>query len=400
MSTNAKTPLWKWPWKIVSWPVRAPLRRFGPVKGAMVFAGGFCGVLLLWNLVLAPTLMGFMFAHMPRPVVPVTVAEVKTVSWMPGLEAVGTSKAFQGADMAAEADGVIAAINVTAQSRVTAGQSLIQVDDAVEQADLIAALANVRLQETALARTSALTKKGVSAQAQLDDARNQLDVARSQLARLQALIDQKSVKARFDGVAGIPRVDVGQYVTKGTVLITLQDLDRVYVDFTIPEQSAGQLALDQTVRFGATRERLDYRGKIIGIDPKVDPQTRLVSVRAEIADAKGRILPGQFLQLRVDLPVEANVMALPATAVVPSLYGDYVYVVQAPEGDKDAKTRVVAQQIIKTGRRNGALVEIRDGLKPGQLVVASGQNAMQNGASVNVVSTVDPGKLADNGAPR
>jgi len=215
---------------------------------------------------------------------------------------------------------------------------------------------------------------------------------------LQALIDQKSVKARFDGTAGIPRVDVGQYVTKGTVLITLQDLDRIYVDFTIPEQSAGLIALDQTVRFGATKDTLDYQGKIIGIDPKVDPQTRLVSVRTEITEAQGRIRPGQFLQVRIDLPAEPNVLALPMTAVVPSLYGDYVYVVQAPDGAaKDAKARVVRQAMVKIGRRNGALIEIRDGLTPGQLVVASGQNAVQNGMGVDVTSMVDPSKLAENG---
>ena len=409
MGWNAITALVGGLWRIISWPFRKLLRlvgglfrRFGPVKGAMALLAGLCGVLLLWNIVIAPAMMGMMSAHMPRPVISVSAAEAKAVTWTPGLEAVGTAKAFHGADLAAEADGVITAIDVVPESRVAAGQRLIQIDDAVEQADLLAMQANVKMQESARARVSALARKGVSAQAQLDDANNQLDVAKSQLARIEAVIDQKATNAPFEGTAGIPRVDVGQYVTKGTVLITLQDLERVFVDFTIPEQSAGLLSLGQTVRFGATKDTLDYQGHIIGIDPKVDPQTRLIAVRAEIADAKSRILPGQFLQLRIDLPAEANVVALPTTAVVPSLYGDYVYLVLPPEGDQakaaTGKTRIVRQAIVKTGRRTGQLVEIREGLSPGQWVVASGQNAVQNGATVEVKDTVDPGKLADGGA--
>ena len=386
-------------WRFVTWPIRA-FFRLGPVKGAMALLATLCAVLLLWNLVIAPQLIKVMLAHMPRPVMPVTVAEAKTITWVPGLEAVGTAKAFNGADLAAEADGVITAIDVKPQDKVTQGQRLIQIDDAVEEADLLAMRANVKLQESALGRVAQLTSKGVNAQSQLDDARNRLDVAKSQQARIEAVIAQKSTKALFDGTAGIPRVNVGQYVTKGTVLITLQDLDRVYVDFTIPEQSVSQVTLGQTVRLGTTKDALDYEGHIIGIDPKVDPDTRLIAVRAEIDNANGRILPGQFLQLRIDLPSEARVLALPMTAVVPSLYGDYVYLAVPPEGDKDAASdiRVVRQTIVTVGRRSGKLVEIKDGLAPGQLVVATGQNAVQSGAKVKIVEHVDPAKLADGGA--
>jgi membrane fusion protein (multidrug efflux system) len=374
-------------------------RRYGPVKGAMALLAGLCVVLLVWNLFVAPVLMSVMLSHMPRPVMPVTTAEAKPITWVPGITAVGTVKAFQGADVASELDGVVTAIDAVPGAHVAAGDRLVQIDDSVEQADFIAMQANIKLQETALARAAILTKKGVNAQATLDDARNQLDVAKSGLARNQALLDQKRVRARFDGVAGIPRVTVGQYVTKGTVLITLQDIDRVYVDFTVPEQSLGDLVLGQIVHFGKTANALDYQGRIIGLDPKVDPDTRLIAVRAEIGDAKGRILPGQFLQLRIDLPAQPNVLALPATAVVPSLYGDYVYVaLPLGEGkDADKTLRVVRQTIVTVGRRNGNLVEITGGLTPGQFVIATGQNAVQNGATVKVVEQLDPAKLAARG---
>lgn len=402
MSANAIAAPLKWLGRVVSWPLRALVRmfrRYGPVKGAMALLAGLCVVLLVWNLFVAPVLMSVMLSHMPRPVMPVTTAEAKPITWVPGITAVGTVKAFQGADVASELDGVVTAIDAVPGAHVAAGDRLVQIDDSVEQADFIAMQANIKLQETALARAAILTKKGVNAQATLDDARNQLDVAKSGLARNQALLDQKRVRARFDGVAGIPRVTVGQYVTKGTVLITLQDIDRVYVDFTVPEQSLGDLVLGQIVHFGKTANALDYQGRIIGLDPKVDPDTRLIAVRAEIGDAKGRILPGQFLQLRIDLPAQPNVLALPATAVVPSLYGDYVYVaLPLGEGkDADKTLRVVRQTIVTVGRRNGNLVEITGGLTPGQFVIATGQNAVQNGATVKVVEQLDPAKLAARG---
>src|SRR5690606_37873048 len=197
------------------------------------------------------------------------------------------------------------------------------------------------------------------------------------------LLRQKTLRAPFSGTIGIPRVDVGQYLTPGTIVATLQDLDTLRADFSIPEQRLSELRIGQPVRFGVTSDQLPFNGKIIGIDPKVDASGRLVAVRAEIDNPDGKLTPGQFVQVQVGLPVQEGVITLPQTAVVTSLYGDYVYVVRpaaaeddAPAADSTAEATaaetpaeaaeqpslVLAQVFVQLGRRAAGRVEIRDGL--------------------------------------
>ena len=324
---------------------------------------------------------------------------VQLGAWHPGIEAVGTARAAQGADVAVEAAGVVKAIKFNPNDRAKSGQLLVQIDDAVERADLVAAEANARLYTSQLARAQALRGKGFVSQAGIDAVQAQLAVANSARQRANAVIDQKSIEARFDGTLGIARVDVGQYVTVGIVVVTLQDLDRMKVDFTIPEQSAAALKLGQPARFGAEKSNLSYTGRIVGVDPKTDPASRLIAVQAEVANANGQIRPGQFLAVRVDLPVEANVIALPQTAVMTSLYGDYVFVIgpadpppqqepargTAVAAPKGGLAPLVAKQIFVTlGRRDGRRIEIVKGLKTGDKVVSAGQNRLQNGAAVTI----------------
>jgi membrane fusion protein (multidrug efflux system) len=301
----------------------------------------------------------------------------------------------------------VKAINFQANDQATEGQVLVQIDDAVERADLIAAEANIKLYENQLSRQAALRKRGVSAQAAYDDAKAQLDVATSTFERLKAILDQKAIKAPFDGVLGIPRVDVGQYVQPGTVVVTFQDLSRIRVDFTIPERSASLIHAGQSVHFTEGADAPEFVGAITGIDPKVDPQTRLVDMQAELDNPEGRVLPGQFLRVRIDLPEQSGVIALPQTAVISSLYGDYVYVVEAPQGEdaEDAQKAaartphgqmpsVVRQVYVTVGARDNGMVKIDKGLTAGQKVVTAGQNKLQNGALVLIDNTIDPARIA------
>jgi membrane fusion protein (multidrug efflux system) len=181
-----------------------------------------------------------------------------------------------------------------------------------------------------LARAQTLSQRGVSSEASLETAQTALAASESSLARIQATIDLKAIEAPFAGTIGIPRIDVGQYVQPGTVIATLQQLSTMRVDFTVPEQRIGDVRVGQEASFGLTESEFPYTGRIVGVDPKVDPQTRLVSVRAEVENSRGELRPGQFVRVRVALPTVANVIALPQTSVVTSLYGDYVYVVEPP----------------------------------------------------------------------
>lgn len=355
------------------------------------------------------------FATMKAPPATVSTTIVKPVAWTPGIEAIGTVSAVRGVDLTVETAGIVKAISFHANEKVEAGSVLLQLDDAVERADLEAAKAQAALDQTALKRAEELQKRGVGSDVTLDTARATATASAAQVAKLQAVLDQKQLTAPFRGTVGIPRIDLGQYVTPGTAIVTLQDLETMRVDFTVPEQQLRQLRIDQTVKLGFNEGDLPFTGKIKGIDPKIDPASRLVSARAEVANPDGKLTPGQFVQVRVELPEEKGILALPQTALTTSLYGDYVFVVRPAKAEPAAKPAepakteekpaeakpaesgqkpdlVLAQVFVKPGRHNAGLVEILSGVAVGDEVVTAGQNRLFNGMSVVVDNTIDPTK--------
>lgn len=385
---------------------------------AIIFLVLVCGGIVGFNLFRAQMMAEF-FANMQPPPVTVSTMTAEQVRWTPGIDAVGTVYARQGVNVAAQASGEVEVIGFKANDKVEAGAVLVNIDSKVEQAELIAARAAVNRDQQALERARQLTTRGVSSTSTLEEAQAQLDTSRSTLERLQAVLEQKEIRAPFAGTIGIPRIDVGEYITPGTVIATLQDLDRMKVDFTVPEQQFARISIGQPVAFGVSPEDLPYQGEITGIDPKIDPASRLVSVQAEVANQDGALRPGQFINVRVNLPVEDNVLALPQTAVVTSLYGSYVYVVaeeepkpaetsdasgagagaaQAQTAPANAGPKLVARQVfVQVGRRNANQIEITGGLEAGAKVVTAGQNRLSSGSPVTIDNTIDPTKA---GAPR
>jgi len=400
------------------------------------------------------------FATMKPPAATVSTTIAKPSSWTPGVEAIGTVRAVRGVDLTVETTGIVKDILFHANQKVAANAVLLQLDDAVERADLDAQKAQAALDQTSLTRAIELTRRGVGSDSTLDTARAAASASASQVTKLQAVLDQKQLTAPFGGTVGIPKIDIGQYLAPGTAVVTLQDLDTMRVDFSIPEQQLPLLKIGQTVRLGLSGADMPFAGEIRGIDPKIDPSSRLVNIRAEVANPDGKLTPGQFVQVRVELPEEQNVLTLPQTALTTSLYGDYIFVVQpakpagtapaqpakpeekpaaaatdkpadakpatdamkpaadaakpadkvasdatkpaadpakpAAEGDKPAL--VLSQVFVKPGRRNQGMVEIVEGLKAGDEVVTAGQNRLFNGMSVNVDNTIDPTKSANKQA--
>ncbi|TPK40351.1 MULTISPECIES: efflux RND transporter periplasmic adaptor subunit [unclassified Mesorhizobium] len=395
------------------------------------------------------------FATMKPPAATVSTTIVKPSNWTPGIEAIGTVRAVRGVDLTVETAGIVKEIPFHANEKVAANAVLLQLDDAVERADLAAQKAQAALDQTSLTRALELTKRGVGSDSTLDTARAAASASASQVNRLQAVLDQKQLTAPFAGTVGIPKIDLGQYLAPGTAVVTLQDLDTMRVDFTVPEQQLPLLKIGQTVRLGLSGGDMPFAGTIRGIDPKIDPSSRLVNIRAEVANPEGKLTPGQFVQVRVELPEEQNVLALPQTALTTSLYGDYIFVVHpakpaeaqptkpetnpaAAATDKPADAKpaadakpveaakpaadaakpadkaaadqakpatggeqpalVLSQVFVKPGRRNEGMVEIVEGLKAGDEVVTAGQNRLFNGMSVNVDNTIDPTKSANKQA--
>ncbi|GLS33448.1 membrane fusion protein, multidrug efflux system [Mesorhizobium albiziae] len=389
-----------------------------------------CGGIVGYNL-FRDKMIAQYFANMQPPAATVSTVVVKPISWSPGIEAIGTVSAVRGVDLNVETSGIVKDILFSANQKVEAGDVLVQLDDAIQKADLDATKAQAVLDKTSLERALELQKRRVGSDVNVDSARAAAEASQSRVASLQAALNQKQLKAPFDGTVGISRIDLGQYIAPGTTVVTLQDLETMRVDFTVPEQQFANLKIGQAVRLGTGGEASDelpFTGTIRGIDPKIDPASRLVTVRAEVANPEGKLTPGQFVQVRVELPKEDNVMALPQTALTTSLYGDYVFVVRpaeaagkpaadaaASEAEKPAdaakpaddaskaaeeqKPHLVLNQVfVKPGRRYAGLVEILEGISAGDEVVTAGQNRLSNGMSVAVDNSIDPSRPANQQA--
>ncbi|MGB3388943.1 MAG: efflux RND transporter periplasmic adaptor subunit [Pseudaminobacter sp.] len=352
------------------------------------------------------------FANMPVASVTVSAETVEPQTWTPGIEALGTVSASQGVDLTVETTGVVKELLFRANQQVESGDILIQLDDAVQRADLEAGKTQAALDKTTLDRASELQRRGVGSDVTVEQARAAFSASESQVAKLQAVLDQKQLRAPFSGTIGIPRVDLGQYLAPGTIVATLQDLETMRADFSIPEQQLNLLKIGGPVRFGVTADNMPFVGTIKGIEPKVDPTSRMVTVRAEVTNPDGKLTPGQFVQVEVVLPEEKEVLAIAQTALVTSLYGDFVYVVRpansengtapapaaapadgaaaATQGEAAEPALVATQIFVKPGRRSHGLVEILEGIKPGDQVVTAGQNRLSNGTPVKVDNTVNP----------
>ncbi|MFC5587039.1 efflux RND transporter periplasmic adaptor subunit [Nitratireductor kimnyeongensis] len=358
-----------------------------------IVAGGIIG----FNMFRDQAIQQF-FANMPVPTVTVSTVEAEEGKWTPSIEAIGTVNANQGVDLTVETTGIVTDVRFEANQQINAGDVLLQLEDNIQQADLSASRTQAALDQQSLDRARELRNRGVSSGVSLDNAEAAAQASAAQVQRAEAVLQQRQLRAPFSGTIGIPRVDKGQYLSPGTIVATLQDIETMRADFTVPEQQLGNLKIGQPVRLSLNNDSEEFEGEITGIDPKVDPSSRLVSVRARIDNTSGKLTPGQFVQVKVILPEEDGVISLPQTAVVTSLYGDYVFAARKPENaeqGEDGDEKLEARQVfVQVGRRSGRQVEIRSGLKPGDIIVTAGQNRLSNGTPVAIDNTINPGAPA------
>lgn len=353
---------------------------------------GVIGGGLVWFNMFRDNMITQIFANMPQQPATVSTVEAKPVTWTPVIEAIGTVNAAQGVDLTVESAGVVKEILFQPNTTVEAGALLLRLDDVVQTADVEAARTQAELERGNLARAQDLTRRGVTTNVSLDQTQAAAQAAEAQLARANAVLEQRQLAAPFAGTIGLPRVDLGQYVAPGTIVATLQDISTMRVDFSLPEQDLPLLSIGQKIEVQIEGLDETFPGELTGIDPRVDPATRLVALRGSITNAQGKLTPGQFVRIQVGLPAEEGVIALPQTALSTSLYGDYVYLVRPSE--EDAEKLVVAQVFVKPGRRSGGVVEIAEGVAPGDQVVSAGQNRLSNGQPAIVDNAVNPAAAA------
>ncbi len=356
---------------------------------AIVFLAVVAGGLVGFNMFRDQAIENF-FANMPVPTVTVSTVTASSDAWTPTISAIGTVSALRGVDLTVETTGIVKEVLFKANQQVEAGDVLVQMDDVVQQADLAAARTQADLDRQGLERARELQQRGVGSSVALQAAEAAAAASASQVQRLEAVVQQKQIRAPFSGTVGIPRVDVGQYLSPGVAVVTLQDLDTMRADFTVPEQRLPLLSIGQKVRVSSDGDDTQFSGEIVGIDPKVDPASRLVAVRAAIDNTDAKLTPGQFARVDVELPREQGVIALPQTAVVTSLYGDYVYAVRKVEAEGEEEKFEVRQVFVQVGRRSGRLVEIRSGVAEGDVIVTAGQNRLNTGTPVTVDNTRNP----------
>ncbi|MGE8668993.1 MAG: efflux RND transporter periplasmic adaptor subunit [Achromobacter mucicolens] len=318
------------------------------------------------------------------PPAKVAVAPAVQADFPVALAGIGSLEATRQVMVAAEADGRVAQILFTPGEAVKAGQLLVQLNDAPEQGELARLQAQARNARALLDRTRRLVPLQAATREQLDQVVADHEQAAADVRRVQALIDQKRIKAPFDGVLGVRRVNLGQFARAGDPLVSLTDASSLYANLTLPEQALGVLRVGQpvavTVDAHAGRE---FPGKVTTVEPQVDPGTRTVRVQALLTNPDGALSAGMYAQGRIGLPDRPDVITVPETAVSYSAYGDSVYVVTPPEAGAAAPT--VRQAYVKTGERLRGRVVVTEGLKAGDRVVTSGQLRLHNGAAVEIL---------------
>ncbi len=321
----------------------------------------------------------------------VSTAKAQFTEWQGEFQAVGTLRAVRGADLAPELPGLITAIHFQSGQEVAEGAPLVQLNNESDVAKLQSLMAAVELAETIYDRDQKQLAIQAVSQAVVDADAATLKSAKAQVAEQRALVAKKLVRAPFAGRLGIRAVDVGQYVNAGTKLVTLQALDPVYVDFFAPQKSLGRVAPGQKIVLKTDAfQGQQFPGEVSSIDPKIDPATRNVQVRATVRNAKRSLLPGMFATVVIASGGPQRFLTLPQTAVSYNPFGDTVFVVEEGKG-KDDKVALVAQQkFVTTGEARGDQVAILSGIKEGDTVVTAGQIKLRSGFPVIVNNAIQP----------
>ena len=365
-------------------PVRM-VRWFIIVGLALVLlVGAFVG----FNAFRSKMIAQFFATNKPPPAT-VTVAEAKSEVVPNLLKAVGDLVAVHQVNVTSDVSGRIIEILFTAGSDVKAGSPLVQLFDAPEQADLASFKAQATVGQLSLDRAKQLASRQFGPQATVDSAQAVYDQANAGIARTQAVISQKLVRAPFDGELGVRHVEVGQYLTAGTQIVTLTDLSAVYANFTTTEKDRATLQVGQTVRVVVDAyPARKFEGKITTIEPQINTDTRSIRIQATIENPDHVLKPGMFATTTVVLPDKPAVVTVPETAVDYTLYGDSVYLITEKKADDGTTSLTAVRTFVRTGDRIDGRVVITNGLKPSDRVVAVGQLKLQSGAAVAI--STDP----------
>ncbi len=327
----------------------------------------------------------------PQPEI-VTTAVANTQVWESTLTAVGSLVAVQGVMIAAEMTGKMVRITFEPGSMVKAGDLLVQQDTAAEEAEFRSAEATVGLTRLTFERARRLLAEGTFSQAEYDKADAEYKQALAQTDNIRAVIAKKTVRAPFSGLLGIRLVNLGQMLSPGDEIVSLQALDPIFANFSLPQQQFPRIRPDLEVRVETDALPGEIiKGKITAINPQVETATRNIMVQATVPNGNQHLRPGMFVNVTVLLPEHDTTLVIPATAVLNAPYSDSVFIVENDASDKKSPPgTVVRQQFVKLGERRGDFIAVIAGLKEGETVVSTGVFKLRNGQAVSVDNTLAP----------
>ena len=325
------------------------------------------------------------------PPLAVSSAKVQGAEWDATRAAVGTLVAVQGVALGAEVPGRVREIAFESGASVKRGDVLVRLDTSAEEAQLASAVADAEFARATLERTNKLRRSEANAEADLDAAQAHAKQAEAAVANLRAIIAKKTIHAPFDGRVAMRQVNLGQILSPGTPIASLQEVSPIYLDFWLPQQALRDLKAGQRVQLHTdTFPDAVWRGQVTTVNPEVDPATRNVLVRATFSNDDGRLRPGMFGNVEVLSSEKRPVLTIPVTAVIYAPYGDSVFAIEQQKGQGGQTVAAARQKFVRLGEKRGDLVEVVSGLRAGETIVGSGGFKLRNGASVAVNDALAP----------
>lgn len=361
--------------------------------------GVVLGLIFFFEAVLRPMFIKKFLASQANPPQTVSAMAATEQEWQSQLHAIGNLRAASGADLSPQVGGLVSAIHFTSGAEVQAGTLLLELDAREDVAKLDQLKAQATLAKITYDRDRRQYQaRAVSLQV-LDTDQLNLKADQAAVAEQQAVVDDKMIRAPFAGKLGIRQVDIGQYISPGTAVVTLQALDPLYVDFTLPQQALSKIAVGQKVAVHVdTYPNEAFAGKILAISSQVDSATRNLQVRAMLPNPGHRLLPGMFATVTIDVGTPQRFVTLPQTAITYNPYGSTVFLAEKQgKADNGQPDFVAHQTFVTTGDTRGDQIAILKGVSPGQEVVTAGQMKLHNGSPLHINNAVQP---SDNPNPQ
>ena len=322
----------------------------------------------------------------------VNAATVREEQWQPRFSSVGTVVAVQGLMVKNEVEGIIREIHFKPGSFVNAGDVLVQLDVDIEQSQLRLAEATAEGALRVFRRATEVYASESISEAEYSSTDTALKVADAKVDNIHAIIARKTIRAPFNGRLGISRISVGQFLDKGSHVVSLQSIDPVYVEFSLPQQRLGEIAAGLMVNITSDSfpDKI-FTGEITAIEPEIDIATRNVRVQTTLRNKEGMLTPGMFVSVDVILARFETKLFVPATAVQHAPFGDFVYViVESEPGSEGAKHLVVQRNLVRLGVRQGDYVAVDEGVELGDRVVSTGVFKLRDGMIVIIDNTLAP----------